>query len=126
MTLVFDATFLNACKEDSFTLENIETGDMGDLVVFILSESFMGDKSSYEPLIKRLEHAFGTHAKSIKHEIINPVDTVNRVEILKDIVAGSISKGYSWIPVSHEPGSKQEVNTETQEKELMSEVDEEQ
>ena len=123
MTLVFDATFLNACKEDSFTLENIE---MGDLVIFILSESFMGDKSSYEPLIKRLEHAFGTHAKSIKHEIINPVDTANRVEILKDIVAESISKGYSWIPVPHELSGKQEVNTETQEKELMSEVDEEQ
>ena len=86
----------------------------------------MGDKSLYEPLIERLKHAFGTHAKSIKHEIINPVDTANRVEILKDIVAESISKGYSWIPVPHELSGKQEVNTETQEKELMSEVDEEQ
>ena len=84
----------------------------------------MGDKSSYEPLIKRLKHAFGTHAKSIEYEIINPVECENRVEILKDIVAGSISKSYSWIPVPHEPSSKQEVNTETQEKELMSEGDE--
>jgi len=124
MILVFDETFLRACQEDSFTTENIETGDMGDLVIFVLSEFFMGDKSSYEPLIKRLKHAFGTHAKSIEYEIINPVECENPVEKLKDIVAGSISKGYSWIPDQHELSSKQGVNAETKEKELMSEGDE--